>query len=171
MLIKPGSELWVTNDGQYRVLFEPTAWQEIDVSCEASRNLETGGILIGYYSSDQTTATITRVSGPPTDSRRGRTWFRRGVAGLKDLLERHWNANYRQHYVGEWHFHPAVVVEPSNTDFEEMVQISTSPCYQCREPLMVIAGTRTASGRPLRVFVFPSGSGGVELFNQEPSKV
>jgi hypothetical protein len=86
-------------------------------------------------------AIVYEVTPPPTDSRRGRTWFNRGVAGLRDMLARRWRAKHRTHYLGEWHCHPASIIVPSAEDFSQMVTIAKADEYKCREPLLVILGT------------------------------
>jgi integrative and conjugative element protein (TIGR02256 family) len=119
--------------------------------------LETGGILVGRYSADLLLAIICEATPPPKDSRRGRTWFVRGIDGLRDLLDIRWKAKERTFYIGEWHFHPAVHVEPSDDDFEQMLKISHAREYECKEPLLLIVGAwMRQEQRTFRAFVCPA---------------
>jgi hypothetical protein len=51
-----------------------------------------------------------------------------------------------------------------------MVDISTSPNYQCREPIMLIVGRLTNGRHPVRAFVFPHGRPRLEFQLDEASK-
>ncbi|MBW7876635.1 MAG: Mov34/MPN/PAD-1 family protein [Candidatus Cloacimonetes bacterium] len=132
--------------------------------CEQADSKETGGILVGYYSADLSLATVSDVTGPPRDSQSWWFSFRRGVQGLKDLLHNKWYSKIRTHYIGEWHYHPSVEVNPSQEDFLQMVKISQNPAYRCSEPIMIILGKPDSSGnRSLRCFVTVNSST-MELF-------
>ena len=133
-------------------------WKDIESECIKANGCETGGILIGYYTDERTTAVVTEATAPPKDSSYGRNWFRRGVAGLKALLVGRWNSlGQRTFYIGEWHFHPSVNVEPSKDDYKQMRDISNSLNYHCNEPIMLIFGQDVGDNRPARAFVFPRG--------------
>lgn len=102
---------------------------------------ETGGVLMGYYTDDMTCAVVTEVVGPPKDSKSGRTWFKRGVHGLKDLFKKAWEK--KQYYLGEWHFHPYGTTEPSAQDYYQMLEIAESTRYACPEAIMIIIAGRS----------------------------
>lgn len=155
-----------TADGSYSVVVEAAVLQEIDRFCTAAGKVETGGVLVGRYSEDRTTALVLEVTSPPADSRQGSAWFKRGIAGLRALLRRRWNARERTYYLGEWHFHPARTVVPSGDDFEQMASIARTNDYRCREPLMMIFGAaRAANGvRTARMFVCPADEPPAEVF-------
>jgi integrative and conjugative element protein (TIGR02256 family) len=147
---------WRTVDGAFGLRIEEAASRELDRLCSDAGELETGGVLIGRYSSDLAVAVILEVSPPPEDSHRGRSWFERGVAGLQEMFRWKWRSGQRTHYVGEWHYHPAAIVEPSGEDLAQMHRISRSSGYQCREPIMLIMGSAgLGQDRPMRAFVFP----------------
>lgn len=40
--------------------------------------------------------------------------------------------------MGEWHFHPANVKEPSATDIFQMKIISVDERFNCKEPILII---------------------------------
>lgn len=98
---------------------------------------ETGGILIGRYSSSLNMAYINEFSNPPSDSRAGFSWFNRGVKGLGEYLKKKWTQN-EEYYLGEWHFHPANVPKPSKADIIQLKKISQDERFNCKEPILII---------------------------------
>ncbi|ELY2492081.1 Mov34/MPN/PAD-1 family protein [Cronobacter sakazakii] len=122
---------------------------------------ETGGILIGSYSEDSSTARIVEATTRPVDSLAGRTTFQRGVRGLRPLLHARWKTGL--YYVGEWHFHPGGSPEPSGDDFRSMTSIAANPDYQCLEPVMIILGGDPAGSYSLSASVFPRGDAPIRL--------
>lgn len=153
-----------TVDGPYAALLEGHVLRDLDGLCRKAGTSETGGVLIGRYSDDLSMAIVREATPPPPDSRRGRSWFVRGVSGLRDLLNTKWRAKERTYYVGEWHFHPVDHIEPSAEDFSQMLKIGRAKEYDCREPLLVIFGTDRRDGRrSFRVFVCPADRTPMEL--------
>lgn len=137
---------------------------ELERICTDAVNKETGGILIGHYSVNLNTALITLITGPPPDSKAGKTWFHRGVKGLWDILQQSLNCS-NTYYLGEWHFHPFASPTPSLQDLRQMKQIALDKKYNCPEPVLIILG-----GEPghfnIRSFVFPKGVC-IEMFQHE----
>lgn len=127
--------------------------QQIIAECIKAGANETGGILIGHYSDDGSTAIIFEATARPADSLAGRTTFQRGTKGLRSLLQSRWKTG--KYYVGEWHFHPGGLPEPSSNDFESMRNIAANPNYQCPEPVMIILGGAPAGSYSLSACVFP----------------
>lgn len=142
-------------DGRFVVALTQAAIRTIvAASAEAGRK-ETGGILIGRIESDGHTATILEATPKPRDSAFGWLWFRRGVKGLRVLLEQRWAIG--QHYLGEWHFHPGGSPEPSGSDYSAMAEIAGDPRYQSREPILAILGGSPPERWRLSVTVTPLG--------------
>lgn len=155
-----------TVDGSFAVVLEAPVLGALDRLSAGAGSLETGGILIGRYSDDLAVAIVREATPAPRDSRRGRSWFVRGVSGLRDMLGKRWRARDRTHYIGEWHFHPVAAIEPSADDFEQMLQISRDNGYHCKEPLLLILGTGQQHGqRVFRAFVCPAVGGPLEFLN------
>jgi integrative and conjugative element protein (TIGR02256 family) len=155
--------------GRYRISIRDAALASMDRFCTSSAHLETGGILLGHYADDGVVAVVEEATAPPNDSGRGGSWFRRGVAGLREELARRWRQPKRTFYVGEWHFHPAATIVPSPQDFAQMKDIAASSRYQCREPLLVIVGGEMIAGRrSLRAFVCPVGEPPLEFESAPP---
>lgn len=153
-----------TVDGTFSVQFQAHVLPALDRFCGKAGRSETGGILIGRYSDDLSLAIVCEATPPPSDSRRGRSWFVRGVSGLHDILGEKWRAKKRSYYIGEWHFHPVDHVEPSGDDFEQMLEIGRAREYECKEPLLLILSTGRQQGlRSFRAFVCPAGSAPLEF--------
>lgn len=112
--------------------------KKIETYCEKQPTYETGGIIIGYYSSDQSSAMICDVTGAPLDSKSGRNSFFRGVNGLNKYLKNLWEEG--KYYLGEWHYHPECTSTPSGIDNQQMINISTDKNFTCPEPILIIAG-------------------------------
>jgi hypothetical protein len=161
--MKAISRVWSSPDNVYRLVVQPKAWRALTRLCDRAADYETGGILVGYYSDDLMTAIVTEATPPPKDSAAGHTWFHRGVAGLQRLLAVRWARLDRRYYLGEWHYHPAMHVEPSHSDISQMVQISQAKHYNCPEPIMLITGRNNGGEQCGRAFVFPRSRAVVEL--------
>jgi len=155
---------WETSGGEYAFLIEQEAWCRIESECNKAQGHETGGVLIGFYTEDKLTAVVTEALGPPPDSSQGRSWFWRGIAGLKNLLARRWVSKRRTYYIGEWHYHPVFHVESSRDDIAQMRSISQDFNYHCCKPIMIIVGQERSDGRPIRAFVFPQGEAHLEFY-------
>ena len=155
---------YVTPCRGYALSVTAATWKQIDHECGRSGSVETGGILVGHYTTDESTAIVTEALPPPRDSARGRSGFHRGIVGLRGLLAKRWESRVRTHYIGEWHFHPASIVEPSDDDLAQMYGINSDQRYRCREPVMLIVGKAThGDERPVRAFVFPQGERHLEF--------
>src|ERR1051325_3106003 len=106
-------EFW-SEDGRFGLKVMPAEVKKILQLCKRSHPHETGGILLGRYSDDHNCALVTAATSAPADSRSGRTWFVRGVRGLQRTIDRLWTRQH-EYYLGEWHFHPGGVPDPSQT--------------------------------------------------------
>ena len=149
---------WSANNGEYLLEITSDALGSLENECSRAENTETGGILIGYYSTDHLVAYITEISIPPPDSSFGNNWFQRGVQGLRLILINRWhNSSFKTYYIGEWHYHPAFQVTLSNVDIKQMNDICRSPNYHCKKPILLIAGKKQNTGRQIRLYIFPIG--------------
>ncbi|QSB10108.1 Mov34/MPN/PAD-1 family protein [Lysinibacillus fusiformis] len=159
------SDLLYLNDvGSFGVEITDKMVNEIYELCEDSFPNETGGILIGHYSSDLKRARVTIATGAPSDSKCGKSWFYRGTNGLQNILDEAWNKK-GDYYLGEWHFHPCGNTIPSNQDIREMKNISVNKGYNCPEPILIIASNTSSLDWDLGLFVFDSHEGYKRLEN------
>jgi integrative and conjugative element protein (TIGR02256 family) len=132
-------EAW-SGDNCYGLRLPSRVLEKTLALCRLAKNGETGGILVGYYSRDRDCAIVTDCSGPPTDSRSGKTFFYRGISGLQRWLKTLWKKDERRYYLGEWHFHPYASPDPSDTDITQIVRNAKDPGYNCPKPIMLIVG-------------------------------
>ena len=146
-----------TEDGRFSVVVKGDLIEYLCELCAEAAPLETGGILIGSYTEGGNTASVTRVEGPPSDSRRERSRFYRGTNGLQDLMEALWKSG--EHYLGEWHSHPSGLPKPSRSDLKQMKAISEEHEAHCPEPILVVISEAGC----VAVRVFPIGEPEVQL--------
>jgi integrative and conjugative element protein (TIGR02256 family) len=149
----PSDRSFHSTDRRYGLVLGCEQLAKILEICSASDHLETGGILVGSYNEAHDLAIVSDVSGPPPDSKRGPTWFFRGVRGLQTWIERLWKG--KCYYLGEWHFHPGARPDPSGTDKSQIHDISRSAGYHCPEPLLVIIGGSVTENWEIAAFVAP----------------
>lgn len=146
-------EFW-SADRRFGIRLNSSHIRRMTLQCTKSYPDETGGILVGFYNSDLDCAIVTNVFFAAQDSKKGKTWFHRGVYGLQNILNKLWTRHNR-YYLGEWHFHPGGVPIPSWTDMNQMLSISSSSRIHCPEPvLLIFSGTNLMDGMSFRVYVF-----------------
>ncbi len=124
---------------------------------EASPNVETGGVLIGFVDG-QRRAVALRATEPGPNAERTATRFRRDVAYTQSELDRATRElGARGVYIGEWHSHRTVELEPSAIDVDSLFGISESVNYLTRCPVMAIVGLAPATAKvaSLGSWVFP----------------
>lgn len=129
---------YTNGNNKITIFFAEDLLSEVKELCKEKGNFETGGILVGMYDLDLQSAIITKVLGPPSDSKYGRTTFVRGTKGVKKTLDSLWKEG--QYYLGEWHFHPNALPIASLQDINQMNKIAKNVVYKCPEPLMLIIG-------------------------------
>lgn len=151
-----------TPDRRFGVTLSGDVLGELLRHCVAADDHETGGLLIGAYTDRFDMAVVHRVTGPSPDSQAGPTWFRRGVQGLQELLQKRWRME-GDYYLGEWHFHPGALPQPSGDDHAQMQTISRSPPYRCPEPILVILGGDPAGEWSVSAQVYPQAMNGVAM--------
>jgi integrative and conjugative element protein (TIGR02256 family) len=154
-----------SSDSRFGLRLPPSQVKQLLSHCSRARKEETGGILVGYYAKGQDCAITTTVSGPPSDSKAGPTWFQRGVRGVQRLLRLSWRRE--RYFIGEWHFHPGAAPDPSGTDRRQMWAISDDAAARCPEPVLLIVGGCPPERWFARAFVFPRGDKERELLLEQ----
>jgi integrative and conjugative element protein (TIGR02256 family) len=85
---------------------------------------ETGGVLMGYRSSDPEALVIVEIVGPGPDAKHGLTSFAPDHAFQQVEIDRIYiRSDRRITYLGDWHTHPKGVAELSLTDRLTQVRI------------------------------------------------
>lgn len=126
------------NSQIYGINLSGEAYEQMLHYCHESDPYETGGILIGNYSLDQTTANIFRITPAPKNSKYTKSQFYRSSSGLKKILDAAWKQG--QYYLGEWHYHPNALSFPSIIDKNQMMNLSHNKQLNCPEPILIIIG-------------------------------
>lgn len=156
-------------DDKFGLTVPTSHWSQLRDLCLAAGGMETGGILVGYYTPEHDSAILTDVSGPPPDTTAGKAWLHRGIATLQNWLHELWIRKTR-YYLGEWHFHPVGEPKPSPTDIREMTRIARSVRFGCPEPVLLLVARN--NGRfMVGAFVFPQGGSFVQLLLQRPASM
>ena len=129
---------YLASDQSLAVDIEAHAVDAMVELCTRSGRLETGGVLIGRYSRFGDRVVVTKVTGPPRDSRHFPFSFIRGIAGLTRRLRREWVEG--AYYVGEWHFHPFAAPTPSSLDIEQIMVFAADADLRCPCPVLLVFG-------------------------------
>lgn len=128
----------------------------IKSECIKAKNKETGGILIGNYSVDNSNAIISNITGPPKDSKQTKCTFEIGVSGLNKIIDDNWNQGH--YYIGEWHFHPKSSPQPSKIDDMQMKKNATDKLLKCSAPILLIIGGNQDKSWELSAHVYSKNS-------------
>jgi len=136
---------------KFGVILSHSVYGKIIGECQRSGKIETGGILIGFYSEDMNNAIITVATNPTEDSKSYKTSFLRGTKKLLEVLDNYWELG--EYYIGEWHFHPGFSPNPSNIDIMQMKQLSTNKKLKCSEPILLIVGQDSESNWLLSIHI------------------
>lgn len=134
------SLLFSSPDGRQCLQLSAEAMALIQEQALRKHPLETGGILVGYYSSNFRLATAVLATPPPPDSRHGPMHFERGTSGLHQLLAEAKKQTPSLHYLGEWHTHPAYNAWASSPDIRQMNRFALWRQYGVKNPLLLVIG-------------------------------
>lgn len=154
-------EFWSAGDSFGLRVYRRDLEEVVDL-CRKAHPKETGGIIIGTYTAALDCAVVANFTVPPKDSRFGTTWFRRGVMGLKRILNAAWRRN--EFYLGEWHFHPNGEPIPSSTDRNQLAELAGSIMVNCAEPILLILGGDPKFQWKIQTFVSPRNKTLMEMF-------
>lgn len=131
--------IWESKEGMWIEVSE-AALASVAKHISSRKRGETGGILIGRYSDDLSTAKVMSASGPGPRSTFGPSSFTRQVFSLQAELDREFETG--GYYLGEWHCHPGTNSAPSSQDIRQMKAISKSAGYNCPEPILMVFGKK-----------------------------
>lgn len=115
---------------------------------EAQRRfpLETGGVLVGYWSKDYRAVLISDASGPGPTAEHGATNFAPDVAFQRAYVgDRYAESGRVCTYLGDWHSHPNGGDSLSRTDIATLRRIATDKKARARTPLMAILSGEDAA--------------------------
>ncbi len=98
---------------------------------------EFGGLLIGHYSDNMKTCIVSECV-LPKKYKSSRYYFERGLDGLKETLLNFHESDPSLIYIGEWHTHPDMPSEPSETDKKAIREIAEHDDVNITSPLLLI---------------------------------
>ncbi len=155
-------EAW-SEDRTYGLRLPLGLLQKILTLCKNAGDIETGGILVGYYNRSHDCAIVTDCSASPEDSQQGKYSFFRGIKGLQTWLNKLWHLGHRQYYLGEWHFHPSASPNPSDIDITQLKHNAENNSYNCPEPVILIVGGVQDAEYSCTSLVYLKGKGMIAL--------
>ncbi|WP_043707284.1 Mov34/MPN/PAD-1 family protein [Tenacibaculum ovolyticum] len=114
---------------------------------------EFGGFLIGYYSNDFKTLTISETILPKV-YKGSPSLFQRSVEGIQKDFEEAYKKTPHQYYVGEWHTHPNGSIHYSNTDLKAMISIEQCKTVHIKNPILLIISTNKESINNFKFYLY-----------------
>lgn len=122
-----------------RLFVVRTVVEAIEEEAKRSKWTETGGLLVGYWTSDDDLVVVDAVTAS-NRSQRSPFGFKSSVpddwAAIEEVVTASSGAFT---YIGDWHSHPLGGCRPSRRDFETTVNVSRSPDADTERPLLWIA--------------------------------
>ncbi len=125
--------VWVTDD----------ALNQLAREADLHTPLETGGLLLGYWSSHprKDEVLIESIIGPGPDAQHERSRFKPDASWQRQELADADGASGRvTTYLGDWHTHPGSVPAPSRRDRRTARTIARAHAARVPRPLMLILG-------------------------------
>jgi len=113
---------------------------------------ESGGLLIGNYSSDFKTLYIKDFIVPKTENK-SLFFYTRSANDLSEVLNRLYHEK-KQYYIGEWHSHPNGNSMYSSTDLNAMITISESKFVSIENPILLILGINKKKLENLSIYFY-----------------
>jgi len=114
---------------------------------------EYGGFLIGYYSDNFKTLHITETI-LPNEYKNSKYSFERSTKGLKEELEKLYDLDPKQYYVGEWHTHPDSSTQFSMTDLNAMMEIAECKTVGINNPTLLILSINKSNLNDFGFYVY-----------------
>jgi integrative and conjugative element protein (TIGR02256 family) len=142
----------------YKFIMDSGRLNKILMTAYSRLPFETGGVLVGYYTEDLTTAILldSFEAFKPGEGSVGS--FRPDTDFIQAELDRIWDESGGcQYYLGDWHSHPRNLPLPSDLDDETMFIYSDDADMNCPQPILMIVGDRMLSIGDVRIFIYNQG--------------
>jgi len=115
------------------------AWLEIKREADASLPLETGGVLLGFWSPDSNEPVATHVVGPgPNGVHREDGFIPDYDFQEREIATLYEESGRRLSYLGDWHTHPGGSAHMSRRDRACLRRIARHPEARVVRPLMLV---------------------------------
>lgn len=106
---------------------------------DSAAPLETGGVLLGYWSEAPTSPVVTHVLGPGPQAIHEHDRFVPDYEFHdREVARLYRKSNGGLAYIGDWHSHPGNPGYLSKSDYATLCRIAASPTARAPRPLMVI---------------------------------
>lgn len=134
--------------GSWTVVLPHSVVQDLRAQRQQRLPNETGGVLVGVFDTQYRRVYIVDYIPSPVDSQEQPTGYERGLAGVKQELNRIRACTGGQVvYVGEWHSHPdGYSTRPSTDDEDQFAWLQHEREADGLPAVMAIVGDRGASG-------------------------
>jgi len=131
---------------EIKVFISEDAYQVIKNECQISKNLETGGILLGYIDATGD-YNIVKASEPGPNVKKTPTRFEKDIKFCNKVLTNSIKKiGEKGMYIGEWHYHPEGSNEPSGLDIKSLTEIATQNNYRIEKPILLIVSQKYEFG-------------------------
>lgn len=121
-----------------KVWFSEAAYRDLVVEAKNKLPLETGGVFIGYKSSENEIV-ITKIIGPGPSAVHESERFVPDQIYQEEELEKHfYSSKNTEVYLGDWHTHPSGRSYLSKLDFKTLKRIARYKESRLNHPLMGI---------------------------------
>lgn len=143
--------LYKTSNGVYLEI-HPDLIKSIHREMERIGSFETGGLLIGYYSEDNSTAVIDKIIFPPENHFYEPRNFELDPKYSNKIIDEEWKQGRR--WIGDWHSHPNNPATPSKMDDNVMFGVANSEKANMPEAILLIVGGNNVTGYDLSLHLY-----------------
>jgi len=121
-----------------KVFIWEEAYELMKKEAKDTKNLETGGVLIGYIDKNSEFV-IRKATLPGPKAIKKETYFLKDEEFTQKELENSFqNFGSEGLYLGEWHYHPQGTNSPSGIDVKSLTEIAKQDTYRIDSPLLII---------------------------------
>lgn len=114
---------------------------------------EFGGFLMGYYSSDFKSLTITDTI-LPKEYQGTPGLFERSIEGIQQSFEDFYKKEPSQYYIGEWHTHPNGSTRYSRIDLRAMINIASCKTVHIKNPVLLILSVNKLKMKSFQFYLY-----------------
>lgn len=113
---------------------------------------ETGGLIIGEYSTDNSTAIVEKIIYPPENHFYEPCNFELDPKYSNKIIDEEWKQGRR--WLGNWHSHPNNSANPSRIDDNVMFDYANSEKANLPEAISLIIGGNDVMGFELSLYLY-----------------
>ena len=121
-----------------KVLVLKDAHEDMKQQCKDNKDIETGGVLIGYITEKGKYVVLMGTQPGPRATRSGTTFIRDENYCQEELVKASKELKDKGLYLGEWHYHPQGTNMPSGLDIKSLTEIARQENYLIVNPISII---------------------------------